>query len=428
MKNEIGRKITSLTLMTIMFAGGMTLAIPGFMPVAVADYSVSDGMITASSEFIQGGAVLEVVINDPGWSATDVDLADGPEVTFGGVDYIATQAVDGKWYAYFVDYSSAAALDDDSTGFEYGKACAGLGTNGTAAALSGGTSYDIISSNTTVWAEAYTSNDTGKTIESGNAGHCNNIDGADGTLDGTAATTTSGATARPLLTDAVLANAPSFSQWDTTNNSDGGQRLHINNASGHGSWPFIFADAEFSNDNIVEYKPTGDMVNVEFGNTDDETWISLANENPSENHQIHLTIGDPALNIDPTTPDVWMFNLAEPTNKASKWVNNGSNAWPTDAQLLGNGCVDNCYLSTNDLDGDGSAEVTDISGEGYFNMTETEDNTGVFESFDLNGSSGLSVKEGAAADTPYQFSYGDNNITMVITYNDASMEVENEGD
>ena len=32
MKNEIGRKITSLTLMTIMFAGGMTLAIPGFLP------------------------------------------------------------------------------------------------------------------------------------------------------------------------------------------------------------------------------------------------------------------------------------------------------------------------------------------------------------------------------------------------------------
>ena len=33
----------------------------------------------------------------------------------------------------------------------------------------------------------------------------------------------------------------------------------------------------------------------------------------------------------------------------------------------------------------------------------------------------------AHIDTPYQFSYGDNNITMVITYNDASMEVEHEG-
>ena len=34
MKNELGRKITSLTLMTIMFAGGMTIAAPSFMPEA----------------------------------------------------------------------------------------------------------------------------------------------------------------------------------------------------------------------------------------------------------------------------------------------------------------------------------------------------------------------------------------------------------
>ena len=37
MKNELGRKITSLTLMTIMFAGGLTIAAPSFMPEAVAD-------------------------------------------------------------------------------------------------------------------------------------------------------------------------------------------------------------------------------------------------------------------------------------------------------------------------------------------------------------------------------------------------------
>ena len=36
MNNEIGRKITSLTLMTIMLAGGMTIAAPGVMPAAFA--------------------------------------------------------------------------------------------------------------------------------------------------------------------------------------------------------------------------------------------------------------------------------------------------------------------------------------------------------------------------------------------------------
>ncbi len=34
MKNELGRKITSLTLMTIMFAGGITVAGASFMPMA----------------------------------------------------------------------------------------------------------------------------------------------------------------------------------------------------------------------------------------------------------------------------------------------------------------------------------------------------------------------------------------------------------
>jgi len=48
MKNEIGRKLTSLTIMAIMFAGGMTIAAPSFMPEAASDLSVSDGMLSVS--------------------------------------------------------------------------------------------------------------------------------------------------------------------------------------------------------------------------------------------------------------------------------------------------------------------------------------------------------------------------------------------
>ena len=54
MKNEIIRKITSLTLMTIMFAGGMTLAVPSFLPmeeILPAAYaendSTTEGMLTS---------------------------------------------------------------------------------------------------------------------------------------------------------------------------------------------------------------------------------------------------------------------------------------------------------------------------------------------------------------------------------------------
>ena len=41
MNNEIGRKLTSLTLMTIMLAGGMTIAAPSMMvPEAAATGSL----------------------------------------------------------------------------------------------------------------------------------------------------------------------------------------------------------------------------------------------------------------------------------------------------------------------------------------------------------------------------------------------------
>ena len=74
MKNEIGRKLTSLTIMAIMFAGGMTLAIPGFMPEVTAAETTS-GLLTVSTTTLQGVAVLEIVVNDPDVSATDVDIA-----------------------------------------------------------------------------------------------------------------------------------------------------------------------------------------------------------------------------------------------------------------------------------------------------------------------------------------------------------------
>jgi hypothetical protein len=411
--------------MTIMFAGGMTLAIPGMMPAVAADYSATDGYLSVSSTFLQGGAILEVVINDPSYSATDSDIGGGPEVTIDGTDYIATQAVDGKWYAYFADYSSSNDLDDTTdTGLDFGTDCAGLGTNGTAASTAGGVAYDIVASTVTVWAQAYKTSVTAASGE-GSAGDCNNIDGAPSNHDVLAATTTSDATGRTLMS--VLANTPAMSQWDTTTGLDGGQRLHIlNDSSGIGSWPFIFADSELSSSNIVEYLPSGASIEVEFGNTDDETYITLANDSPSEFHEIHLAIGDPALNIDPTTPDIWMFNVISNTDVTAKWLNNGSNSWITDSELLANGCVDNCDLTTSDLDGDGTNDSDVLTGHRTINMTESGPNTGHFESWGTTGDSTIDVKEGAGGDNSIQFNYGGNSVMMIITYNDASMTLETE--
>ena len=97
MKNEIGRKLTSLTIMAIMFAGGMTVAAPSVMPEVFADFSETDGQLSVSSVYIQGGAILEVVVNDPDVSDTSNDIPNGPTVTIDGTSYAMNQASNGKW-------------------------------------------------------------------------------------------------------------------------------------------------------------------------------------------------------------------------------------------------------------------------------------------------------------------------------------------
>ena len=61
-------------------------------------------------------------------------------------------------------------------------------------------------------------------------------------------------------------------------------------------------------------------------------------------------------------------------------------------------------------------------------MTETGANTGVFESFDVNGAAEFETSAEAAADTKVVFSYGGNSVDMIITYNDADISFDAGGD
>ena len=64
MNNEIGRKLTSLTLMTIMLAGGMTIAAPSMMvPEAQAAGALYVSAENAMFNNSFGGAqIVEVVV------------------------------------------------------------------------------------------------------------------------------------------------------------------------------------------------------------------------------------------------------------------------------------------------------------------------------------------------------------------------------
>ena len=87
-------------------------------------------MLSVSSVYIQGAAILEVVVNDPDISATDEKISAGAEVDIDGTSFDAVQASNGKWYVYAVDKSQSTLLDADGDGMEYGFQCTtGLGVN-----------------------------------------------------------------------------------------------------------------------------------------------------------------------------------------------------------------------------------------------------------------------------------------------------------
>src|SRR3990170_7808112 len=133
MNNEIGRKITSLTLMTIMIAGGMTFALPGVMPAAHAQAN-ANLFVSVEESFspdrFGGAMVVEVVVNDPDLKDTD-EAETEPDVTVNGKDLRMVQATDGNWYAYFTDLTMAKAADGLSTftgtSLDFGKGCTAAG-------------------------------------------------------------------------------------------------------------------------------------------------------------------------------------------------------------------------------------------------------------------------------------------------------------
>ena len=84
MKNDLYRKLTSITLMTIMFAGGMTIAIPGETPVAVAQTGMLSVSATAAPDNSFGAQVIEIVVDDP--SRSETTGVSQPHVTADGDD------------------------------------------------------------------------------------------------------------------------------------------------------------------------------------------------------------------------------------------------------------------------------------------------------------------------------------------------------
>ena len=274
MNNELGRKLTSLTLMAIMFAGGITIAGASFLPVAempeaIATHGSSSGTLSVSSTHIMGGAVLGITISDPSIGATDQQITP-PSVrpwTVNSIDM--TQMSDGTWQAYVVDHESAISLqgsfageNSNDDGFEYGVLCdQGLGAQQGGVSLVDGfrrTRLLIL-----LQTQASTKDLDKNMLVQQSGSSCS--DTVEHQLDG-------GRGGQILMS--VLENPAALNtNSGTGTNNSGNRNIFVNSTNGFTSaWPFIQA-MNFSSSMATSYG--GEEVSVRLWGSDRDYSISI---------------------------------------------------------------------------------------------------------------------------------------------------------
>ncbi|MCV0431016.1 hypothetical protein [Nitrosopumilus sp.] len=448
MNNEIGRKITSLTLMTIMLAGGLTFAAPGVMPAAFA----ANANLFVSAEnsqfdnYMSGPQVIEVVIIDS--DINDTDEAKGePDVTVNGKILRMVQGVDGNWYGYFADRTMASIADSTTTisgsGLDFGTLCA------TGAATNTAIGFNV--------------DDT-----SGIAVPNNDVGGSNGTSTGAALT----ATCTTATTGDANGTANVVREAKDPNTNSAVSTGQIGLASTD-MWPFIqLYPLNPTGNVVVQYNKGGgaQSTTLTFDTVDQFAGAELDRAIYPKGAQIHATITDLWLNIDPTDEDSWTFGTVS-TNATSRGAHyqvfdengaSGGTAINIDSSVSSLMCEDNCRLlvnpnvqgSTNPVltiqDNDdsildnlnatrgttaatsnnatafGILAQTAALGLGSVPVTITEQgpNSGVFGTYDESDVSVLQITTNAKRGTSASVDYNETPVTVLVGFGFATIDIQ----
>ncbi|MGH1566607.1 MAG: hypothetical protein ACRBB5_04145, partial [Nitrosopumilus sp.] len=449
MNNEIGRKITSLTIMTIMIAGGMTFAVPGVMPAAHA----ANANLFVSAEnsnfdnYMSGPQVIEVVVIDT--NINDTNEAKGePDVTVNGKNLRMIQAVDGNWYGYFADRNMAQIADSTSQvvgeGLDFGVFCASDVDLGDTA-----TGESVTVTDTVGVALPRAASVTG---------------GVDGDANGGPLTNT----CTPVLdqfADADIQNVlREEKDLNTAQPTDGdntvGGQIGIDSAF----WPFIQLYPLNPTGNVdVQYNRGGGAQTtvLTFDTVDNFASSALDRTVYPPGSEIHATITDLWLNIDPTDEDSWTFgtvgtlstnyqvfdeNGGSPGDTAT---NTASGTGTLTSRLADLMCEDNCVLAFNPdvenkgivaslQDNDDSAIVStgdpddpitfetaagNLAGNAPITITEQGPNSGVFGTQDESDTSVLRIVNDALRGTSASIDYNEDAVTILVGLSFGSVDI-----
>ncbi|CAD6513730.1 conserved exported hypothetical protein [metagenome] len=296
MNNEIGRKITSLTLMTIMLAGGMTVVAPSMMPAAHA----ANANLFVSAEnsqfnnYMSGPQVIEVVVIDS--TINDTDQGKGePDVKVNGKKLRMAQAVDGNWYGYFADRTQASIADFTAQG------AGGVQGQG----LNFGT---LCAATSTTFGATFFSDTTGFAIPS------REPSGQNGTAAGTVTAVCNALSGNANGTSGIAMNVVREAKDLNTNTAVAVGQIGLGGtrtaASLTGVWPIVqLYDLSVGGNVIVSYNKGGGVqsTTLTFDTVDQFAKIDLDKTKYTQKSQVHATLTDLWLNIDPTDEDSWTF-------------------------------------------------------------------------------------------------------------------------
>ena len=470
MNNKIGRKITSLTLMTIMLAGGLTFAIPGVTPeahAANANLFVS-AESSAFDNHMSGPQVIEVLVRDS--DINDTDQSKGsPDVTVNGKILTMAQAVDGNWYGYFADATQARIADNTvnadnrGAGLDFGILCAA----DTAPLVLGGAADSGVSLTDTV----------GFAVGVGSIGSAN---ANQASLEGDFAACTQRTPGNNVSFNNVVREAKELNTNSAAQRTagTGGQVGFTNDPV---VWPVIqLYDLNLNGNVNIQYNKGGgaQSVTLTFDTPEKFADLSLDRDKYPQNAEVHATITDLWLNIDPTDEDSWTFgtNAGNTTSFGAHYQVfdenggfgltriTGSGAVPaninsaTNSLLCDTSCklvvntnaqnnavltiqgnqdapIDNLFADdpttpSNNATNFGITEYTGQFGQGSVPVTITEQgpNTGIFSTTDDGNTSVLKITSDARRNTSATIEYNEVRTSILTGFSYATIEIKPTGD
>jgi hypothetical protein len=383
-----------------MLAGGLTIAVPGVMPEAMA----ANANLYVSAEnsqfdnYMTGPQVIEVVVIDDDIDETN-EAKGEPDVTINGAKLRMAQATDGNWYGYFAEKDQAIIAD--SLGAEVAAAGHALDFGQFCGSLSTATAFD---GSTTLFSDT-----DGVAIPIRSNGSSFGLNGTDFdnvSDDCTATFRTGPDDSIDIVANATYASNTSDPQQKVENRvmnvvreakainpdpSNGVGQIGLLSAA---IWPYIqLYDLTTGGDVSIQYNKGGgtQTVNLTFDTADDYITTTMDRTKYPIGAEVHVEIADAWLNIDPTDEDSWTFDTDSSPGVYYGLYDENGNALSTGANQVD---LKSAQKNQGGVTADRLEEL--MNSDGYLQITTTATGSTATIAFDNNGNGNTNGAGGSA--------------------------------